>query len=241
MDISLNAQIYNDLRNKINCNVYNEGDLLPTELEMQKLYGVSRAPIRQALGRLENEGIIVRRAGKGTYVAKRQDWSYSQMGGFRKEFLEKNNDLYCTTMVTKKIHAPRDVCLDLGVSLQTEVIYIERLRRYKGEPFQYLKHYSLCLSEEVYRQAGDIQNMPAFFVENGIVIDSAVEEIDAVPADAEVAKVLEVAEGTALLRIKKITYNESEKAIELMRYYILSRYWKYRVTFHRNGIKINVE
>lgn len=238
VDITLNVQIYNDLRNKIKCRVYNEGDLLPTELEMQKYYDVSRAPVRQALGRLENEGIIVRRAGKGTYVAKQQDWSYSQMGGFRKEYLEKSGDLHCETLVLEKKRAPNEFCLELGVPIRTEMMYMERLRRYKGAPFQYLMHYSLCLSEEIYRQAGDIQNMPEFFVQNGIVIESIVEEIDAVAADRHLAEVLGITEGQALLRIKKITYDKSETAIELMLYYTLSEHWKYRVTFDKDGFNV---
>ncbi|HWR39888.1 MAG TPA: GntR family transcriptional regulator [Patescibacteria group bacterium] len=238
MDISLNAQIYNDLRSDIKNRVYHEGDLLPTELEIQKRYGVSRAPVRQALGRLENEGIIVRRAGKGTYVAKQQEWSYSQMGGFRKEFLEKSGDLHCTTLVLAKERAPNEVCVDLGVPLRTGMVYIERLRRYKGVPFQYLIHYSLCLPEETYRQAGDIQNMPEFYGKNGILIESIIEEIDAVAANEHLAGVLGVAAGQALLRIKKITYDQREKAIELMKYYILSEHWKYRVTFNQSGINV---
>jgi DNA-binding GntR family transcriptional regulator len=80
--------------------------------------------------------------------------------------------------------------------------------------------------------------MPEFFVKNGIVIESIIEEIDAVAADNYLAKVLGIKAGQALLRIKKITYDKEEKAIELMNYYTLSEDWKYRVTFDKDGFNV---
>ena len=44
------------------------GDRLPTEAELGERFGISRQTVRQALGMLENEGIVERRRGSGTYV-----------------------------------------------------------------------------------------------------------------------------------------------------------------------------
>lgn len=46
------------------------GDRLPSELEFQKLYDVSRHTVRSALNRLENAGVIVKEQGSGSFVAK---------------------------------------------------------------------------------------------------------------------------------------------------------------------------
>ena len=66
MAIPLYFQIYRDLQFKICQGEYAPGALLPTESELEKIYGTSRAPVRQALGVLENEGLVVRRQGKGS-------------------------------------------------------------------------------------------------------------------------------------------------------------------------------
>ncbi len=49
-----------------------EGDLLPSESEMCRTYAVSRTVVRQALGDLENEGLVLKVKGKGTYVTGRK-------------------------------------------------------------------------------------------------------------------------------------------------------------------------
>lgn len=106
MDISLNARIYNDLKQKIKAGIYKEDDLLPTELQLMAEYGVSRAPVRQALGRLESEGIIIRKAGKGTFVARKELWQSATLGGFRAEFLKKANSVVCNVISVQHMMLP---------------------------------------------------------------------------------------------------------------------------------------
>lgn len=70
MTIPLYYQIYRDLQYKICEGLYKPGAMLPTEADLEKIYGTSRAPVRQALGALENEGLVLRLQGKGTFVTK---------------------------------------------------------------------------------------------------------------------------------------------------------------------------
>ena len=57
---------------KIQKHEYEEGEKLPTESELSDFFQSSKAPVRQALEKLGLEGFIVRRPGKGTYVAVHQ-------------------------------------------------------------------------------------------------------------------------------------------------------------------------
>ena len=68
----LYQQLKERLRAEIARGAYTPGDQLPAEPELIRLYGVSRITVRQALSGLEVEGLIVRRHGKGTFVAERR-------------------------------------------------------------------------------------------------------------------------------------------------------------------------
>jgi len=57
-------------KQQMEANILRPGDRLPTEMELCELYNVSRAPIRQALTELAREGLLYRRAGQGTFVAR---------------------------------------------------------------------------------------------------------------------------------------------------------------------------
>ena len=63
------AQVARDLRRTI-AQEMTAGDQLPSENELTKVYGVSRITIRQALAKLEEEGAIERRQGRGTFIAE---------------------------------------------------------------------------------------------------------------------------------------------------------------------------
>ena len=56
------------LRHEIATGIYKDGDALLTEAELKDKYGVSRQTVRQAISLLENDGLVLRRRGSGTYV-----------------------------------------------------------------------------------------------------------------------------------------------------------------------------
>ena len=56
------------LRHEIATGAFKDGDALLTEAELKLKYGVSRQTVRQAISLLENDGLVLRRRGSGTYV-----------------------------------------------------------------------------------------------------------------------------------------------------------------------------
>ncbi len=68
MELSLHYKIYVDIKEQIENGNFKYGELIPSEADFQKKYSVSRAPVRQALARLENEFYIEKKQGKGTFV-----------------------------------------------------------------------------------------------------------------------------------------------------------------------------
>lgn len=66
----LAEKLANEVRQEIAGGTFKAGDKLPTEREMSESYGVSRAIVREALGRLKHDGMVVSRQGSGAFVAE---------------------------------------------------------------------------------------------------------------------------------------------------------------------------
>lgn len=231
MDISLNARIYNELKQKIQEGIYKEDDLLPTELQLISEYGVSRAPVRQALGRLESEGLIIRKAGKGTFVARRELWQSATLGGFRAEFLKKADRVVCNVISVEEILPNATYQALLETAVGERIVHVERIRSLNGEPFQYLEHYIRGISVEKIAAAGDIEDMPAFLLQNGHELQGVREEIESVLLPKGIAVKLRLEPSTPVLKIKRLAYDSANKMYEYVVYYTKTTHWKYRVQY----------
>lgn len=66
---TLFEEVQNQIVGNIQSGVWKPGDVLPNELELADYYHVSQGTVRRALRELENHGVLIRRQGKGTYVA----------------------------------------------------------------------------------------------------------------------------------------------------------------------------
>src|SRR5688500_19536155 len=68
--LPLHVQVENLMRKLIESPAYQNGKLLPKEIELAKRLGISRNTIRQATNKLEHENLLVRKKGVGTRAAK---------------------------------------------------------------------------------------------------------------------------------------------------------------------------
>src|SRR5690554_1710772 len=63
-------KLYELLRKHIISEVYEEGSLLPSENELCAIHGVTRPTVRHALDALVNDGLVLKKQGKGSIVRK---------------------------------------------------------------------------------------------------------------------------------------------------------------------------
>jgi len=64
----LYLQVIDRIKQEIESGNYKEGEKLPSEFELSKILGVSRATLREALRILEEDHVVTRRHGVGTFV-----------------------------------------------------------------------------------------------------------------------------------------------------------------------------
>lgn len=230
--VPLNVKIFNDIYRKIESKQYKIGDILPTEKEMESIYGTSRAPVRQALSRLEAEGLIIRKPGKGTFIASEEvTGPWITMVGFGQEFGLKLDKVRCQTLSVKRIRANKQLAQGLALAQGTLVVHTARVRFLSEVPIYYLLHYTPFIDPKIIKEAGDFPSMRGLVKRAGIEVAYVSEELDAIKASGSVAEALQLEEGYPVLHLMRISYDENRVPVELTDYYVRTDDWKYRITY----------
>jgi len=138
----LHAQVEELLRGLIEEPKFKEGgEFLPKEIELSKQLGVSRSTIRQAAGKLEYEGLIERKKGLGTRVAKKAvATGLAAWRSFTQEMCAKGVPFVNLDIQVKWVFPKKSICDFLNVRQGTKVLKLSRL---KGEtvPVVYFESY----------------------------------------------------------------------------------------------------
>ena len=108
--IPLYTQIREVLRARILDGTYQPHQQMPSEGDMINLFGVSRITVRQALSDLQNEGLIFRIHGKGTFVSKPKAFQdLGRLQGFGEAMRQMGYETYSKVLSIKTVKAEAQV------------------------------------------------------------------------------------------------------------------------------------
>lgn len=130
------VQLADLLREKIYSKQWAVSSRIPSEHDLMSLFGVSRGTVRRAIKSLVDEGLLVQRHGRGTFVAKPE---ITHPAGMRPlsfaESLKQQGKDYVTHVIERRVtKAPADVARELGLETTDNVLLLRRLRTVDGEP-----------------------------------------------------------------------------------------------------------
>ena len=195
------------------------GELMPSEVELAGRFKVSQGTVRKAIDELAAENLVVRRQGKGTFVATHAE----ERAHFR--FLRLMPDEGIPhhpdnrVLDVRRIRAPAEVARLLELKPGDAVVYIKRVQSFDGQP-TILEELWLpgqlfkgLTAERLVEYKGPMYGL--FESEFGTRMIRATERIRAVAADAATSAHLQVAEGTPLLCAERVSYTYGDKAVEL--------------------------
>lgn len=211
-------QVRDALQMRIQDGSWHPGDQIPGEPELCRMFDVSRTVIRQALNDLVYRGLLVRKKGKGTFVAepKIRESLVQKLTGFHQDMLEQGYTPVTRVLKQGLVPANRKVAAYLGIEEGTEVVEIERLRFVQDEPIQltttYLP-YRVC--PELLHQ--DLTNQSLYmFLERqcGIMIARGHRSIEAVPANDYEARLLQVKKGAPLIMLNSVSFLSDGTPVE---------------------------
>ncbi|MEG1732929.1 MAG: GntR family transcriptional regulator [Longicatena sp.] len=226
--IPLYLQIYEILKEKIEKQDYAHGDLIPSEMELEKTYKVSRITVRQGIAELEKAGYVKRARGKGTSVTfiERVNESLSEIRSFTTEMKNRGLTPGTSYVEIQKQAASEDVATHLNVEIGSMIYYLFRVRTADGEPIVIFEthlsgDYPFPLDKEKYRES-----MYGVFEEIGVRVPTRVQEnFQAVLANQKITKLLVVKIGSPILKRTRISYSDENKAVEYtVSYYRGDRY-----------------
>jgi len=197
------------------------GEAIPSEMELAARFKVSQGTVRKAIDELATENLLVRRQGKGTFVATHAE----QKVQFR--FLRLAPDdgeadrAQRRFIDCRRLRAPSDVARALEMKSGDAVVQVRRVLSFRGSPVvlddiwlpgQMFKGLT---AERLSDYRGPMYGL--FEAEFGVRMIRAEEKIRAVAADAASAELLAVAVGTPLLSVERLSLTYGDRPVELRR------------------------
>ncbi len=222
----LYQQIKELLKRSLQSGEWKPGESIPSEMELAQRFRVSQGTVRKAVDELAAGNLLVRRQGKGTFVATHAEEQTQyrflrltpddgQTGALQRRLLE-----------CRRLRAPADVARLLGLKSGDPVVWVRRmlLSRQPGDVLVpvvlddiYL-HGLLFKGLSGERLSGYKGPMYRLFeAEFGVHMTRAEERIRAVAADAAQAQLLEVPVGSPLLSVDRQSLTYGDKPVELRR------------------------
>lgn len=232
----LYQQLKQRLRVEIARGDYKPGDRLPAEPELIQQFGVSRITVRQALSDLALEGLVVRRHGKGTFVAERRiQHELVRLTDFVEDMEMAGLAPSSQVIASTREAASLVVAAALTLPVETEVVRIDRLRLANGEPIAFDTTW-LPLRYGALLRDSDLTSETIFHIleaRYGVPIEQGAFSFTAAVADAQLAQSLQVAPGTALLVIERVSYTRNNDPVYVQRRYYRTDRVQYRATLQR--------
>jgi GntR family transcriptional regulator len=191
------------------------GDRLPSEAEICDTYGVSRATVRQALLRLENEGMIQRLKGRGTFIAdsRHRSWLLQSSEGFFHDEVGRVGVNVTSQVLRAEIDAlPRWATQALSLDDDTEGVVLERLRFIDGNAALHVTDYVLAqyapAALSLAEREGSLYDR---LREEGVAVHGGRRIIEASSAAPNIAKLLGVGPRAPLLLIESVSWDERSR------------------------------
>jgi len=198
------------------------GEAIPSEIELAARYKVSQGTVRKAIDELATENLVVRRQGKGTFVATHAEQQVQyrflrlvpdaegKVGAVERRFLD-----------CRRVRAPAEVARALELKAGEAVIQVRRLLSFGGRP---------VVLDDIWLNGALFKGLTAerlaesrgalyatFETEFGVRMIRAEEKLRAVAATAVEAELLQAALGAPLLSVERRTLTYGDRPVELRR------------------------
>jgi GntR family transcriptional regulator len=206
------------------------GEIIPSEVELAARYKVSQGTVRKAIDELAADNLLVRRQGKGTFVATHNE----DRAQFRFLRLLADDGVehphISKLLECRRLRASAEIGRQLDLKPADPVVLIKRLLEFDGET---------TVLDEIWLPGGVFRGLTTerlaeykgplyamFETEFGTRMIRATEKIRAVAAEPSVADLLGVPPGFPLLSVERVSYTYGDRPVEVRRgWYVTTGYY----------------
>ena len=217
--VPLYSQVKEEIKKIILDNGYDADGRLPTQDELAEQYGVSLITVKKAIHALEDEGLIVVKQGKGTFIKKAifvdSLHSLHNMGSFLEEI---NVPYEIDIMEFKIIDTPEDFDDDIKQAYGDRCTFVRRVTKYKGIGVSCADMY---LPERVGRRLSraDVEKDTIYNLYKrklGVELGIGRQRIRAKAVSRELAAAMGLPYNSPVLELTRRAYDTSNRLIEYM-------------------------
>lgn len=209
------------------------GEAIPSEIELAARFKVSQGTVRKAVDELAAENLLLRRQGKGTFVAthaeERVQYRFLRLtpdlpelaGPVQREFLD-----------CRRLRAPADIARLLQIKSGEMVVEVRRVMHFAGKPVVlddiWLPGHLFkgLTAERLSDYKGPMYGL--FETEFGVHMIRAEEKIRAVSAGELEAALLKIQAGAPLLSVERLSHTYDDQPVELRRGLYITESHHYR-------------
>jgi len=229
----LYVQIRQLLERALEAGEWAPGTMIPSEIDLAARFRVSQGTVRKAIAALANENLLVRRQGKGTFVATHTEEKASNFRFLRIRRNDGQHEYPVSRLLDlRRGKANAETARALAMKTGDAVFVLRRALDYGGRPAvldEITLPAALFAGLTRARYAAYPGSMYGFFeTEFGVRMLRAEERLHAVAADKASAELLGVAPGDPLLAVDRISYTYADRPVELRRGLCTTRsqhYW----------------
>jgi GntR family transcriptional regulator len=235
VDANDNSPLYMQVARKLVQDVragrYQVDQALPAERLLSEQLDVSRVTARKAIDQLVEQGLVVRRRGSGNYIAPRIEQPLSNLSSFSEQLQQRGYRPGSHWLKRSVVVASADEQLSLGLSTNTRVARLERLRLADDVVMAY--EISVIPATVLPRPEGVGDSLYVHLAKTGHMPVRALQHIRAMNAPETLAGQLGIPVSQAVLFITRVGYLESGQPVELTHSYCRSDHYDFVAEMRR--------
>ncbi len=210
--LALYNQLKSKIREKIETGEWAEEQKIPTEKELCEMFSVSRITARKAIADLQEENLLIKKQGKGTFVKRSQiNQNLKKFYSFSEELAKKGIEERAEMLEFEVICPDDQIQKVMNLDLDEKVFVIKRLRLLDEKPYAIeISYIPMKFSPELTREIVDRNGLYNSLQAYGVKLEHATENFSAVNLRKEEAYHLNATLNEAGIKLTRKTYQNKD-------------------------------